>query len=246
MSSHTEMGYTAVNMTFAKSAESAQILHVDSDREMGNSVATLLERQNDEFTVTHESCPTEALESIRERPFDCIISDYDMPKMNGVEFLRRLRLESPDLPFILFTDGGREEVSSGAMPAGVTDYVEKRGGNDRFRILGNRVRNAVEKYRSRLDRQRGIDSGESTQDGEGNVPRGDMEDRPSGWTPCIEVIEAVAAREGVDPVDLTPPLSEAIDPEGLNAVCRGSPVRVTFEYHGYLVTIDGNGQVDLS
>ncbi len=64
-------------------------------------------------------------------------------------------------------------------------------------------------------------------------------------TPSMAVIEAVAAREGVDPTTLTDPLCEAIDPEALNTMCRTSTVRVTFEYHGYLITIDGDNQVDL-
>ena len=73
-----------------------------------------------------------------------------------------------------------------------------------------------------------------------------MNTNSSGRTPSTAVIEAVAAREEVEPLDLTEPLAEAIDPDGLNAVCRTNPVRVTFEYHGYIVTIDGDTQVDLT
>jgi hypothetical protein len=56
----------------------------------------------------------------------------------------------------------------------------------------------------------------------------------------------VAASEEVDVCALTEPLYKSIDPDGLNAVCSTSTVRVTFEYHGYLVTIDGDNQVDLT
>ncbi len=68
----------------------------------------------------------------------------------------------------------------------------------------------------------------------------------SNRTPSTAVIQAVAACERVEPVDLMEPLSEAINPDGLNAVCRASTVHITFEYHGYIVTIDADNQVDLA
>jgi hypothetical protein len=73
-----------------------------------------------------------------------------------------------------------------------------------------------------------------------------MKTNSSGLAPTTAVIEAVAARESIEPLDLTEPLCKAIDPDGLNTVCCSSPVHVTFEYHGYLVTIDGDNQVDLT
>jgi hypothetical protein len=60
------------------------------------------------------------------------------------------------------------------------------------------------------------------------------------------VIEAVADREGVDPRDLSETLFEAVDPDALNMICREDSVRISFEYHGYLVTIDGRNNVDLT
>lgn len=72
-----------------------------------------------------------------------------------------------------------------------------------------------------------------------------MTTNASGQTPSTAVIRAVAAREGVEPMDLTEPLGETIDPDGLDSVCRTSTVHVTFEYHGYIVTIDTDNQVNL-
>ena len=66
------------------------------------------------------------------------------------------------------------------------------------------------------------------------------------------VIDAVASREGVDPVALTTPLYEVIDPEGLDrlvdsATANGrSDVLVTFEYYGYDIAVDSDGSVTLS
>ena len=70
--------------------------------------------------------------------------------------------------------------------------------------------------------------------------------------PSLEVVGAVAARDGRDPTDLEVPLYEAIDPDALDALlessrARGSepPLRVGFSYHGYDVTVSSDGSLDL-
>ncbi len=88
------------------------------------------------------------LDQLAADDFDCVVSDYDMPDQNGVEFLETIREESPDLPFILYTGKGSEEVASDAISAGVTDYVQKESGTSQYAVLANRVINAVEQYRA--------------------------------------------------------------------------------------------------
>ena len=80
--------------------------------------------------------------------------------------------------------------------------------------------------------------------------------RPSAMVPqqsaSEAVIESVASRVGVDPLELDTPLYDAIDPDELNALLDGtgranrSPVEVTFEYYGYTVTVDGERTVTLA
>jgi PAS domain S-box-containing protein len=69
-----------------------------------------------------------------------------MPGMNGIEFLRVIRADYPNLPFILYTGKGSEEVASEAISAGVTDYLQKEGGTDQYAILANRIVNVAERY----------------------------------------------------------------------------------------------------
>jgi len=64
------------------------------------------------------------------------------------------------------------------------------------------------------------------------------------------VLEAVAERAGVDVLDLSVPLYDAVDPEALDAFYRtggdaATPIRVSFEYCGYEVTVSGDGEVVL-
>lgn len=59
------------------------------------------------------------------------------------------------------------------------------------------------------------------------------------------VIEAVAIADNIEPEGLEPSLYEVIDPDALNALFRGTKGEVTFEYAGYLVTVDNQSCVDL-
>ncbi|WP_138007012.1 hybrid sensor histidine kinase/response regulator [Halalkalirubrum salinum] len=126
---------------------SISVLHVDDEPEFGELTATFLERSDDRLAVEPVSRPADALDRADEA--DCIVSDYDMPGMNGIELLDAIRTAHGEMPFILFTGKGNEEVASDAISAGVTDYLQKDRGVDQYTILANRITNAVEQHRSR-------------------------------------------------------------------------------------------------
>lgn len=127
---------------------SSRILHVDDEPDLADLTATFLHRENDSFTVDTATTVSEGLDRLNEAHFDCIVSDFDMPGQNGVEFLKAVREEHPELPFILFTGKGSEEVASDAISAGVTDYLQKEGGTDQYTVLANRISNAINHQRS--------------------------------------------------------------------------------------------------
>ncbi len=110
--------------------DSIRVLHVDDDPDFGDLTATVLEREDERFVVETATTATEGLDSMWDRPPDCIVSDYDMPELDGIEFLERVREEYPEMPFILFTGKGSESVASQAISAGVTDYLEKTTGSN--------------------------------------------------------------------------------------------------------------------
>ena len=132
-----------------------QILHVDDEPSITDLTATFLEREDDQFSVETATSADEGLQHLGDRPPDCIVSDYNMPGMDGLEFLQAVREDYPDLPFILFTGKGSEEVASDAISAGVTDYLQKKSGTEQYELLANRIRNAVDARREtkRADRQ---------------------------------------------------------------------------------------------
>lgn len=133
---------------------SIRILHVDDDPDFSDLTAEFLELQDDRFTVTAADHAGDGLERLADEEFDCVVSDYDMPGKSGIEFLAAVREEFPDLPFILFTGKGSEEVASDAISEGVTDYLQKATGSEQYELLANRIATAVEQYRTERELER--------------------------------------------------------------------------------------------
>ncbi|MFB6297449.1 MAG: PAS domain S-box protein [Salinirussus sp.] len=124
-----------------------RVLHVDDDPGITDLTATFLERESERVSVETATSADEGLELLTESEFDCIVSDYQMPGMNGIEFLESVAEDHPDLPFILYTGKGSEEVASEAIGAGVTDYLQKETGTDHYDLLANRILRAVNTQR---------------------------------------------------------------------------------------------------
>jgi PAS domain S-box-containing protein len=132
-----------------------RLLHVDDEPEFADLTKTFLERDDDRFTVETVTSADEGLQHLADCPPDCIVSDYNMPGTDGIEFLRTVRERDADLPFIFFTGKGSEELASDAISAGVTDYLQKQSGTEQFELLANRIKNAVQARREaqRAERQ---------------------------------------------------------------------------------------------
>ncbi|GAB7013052.1 hybrid sensor histidine kinase/response regulator [Halolamina salina] len=124
-----------------------RVLHVDDDRDLAALTATFLERENDRISVETAADADEALERIGE-DVDCVVADYELPGRSGIELLEAVRADYPDLPFVLYTGKGSEEIASDAISAGVTDYLQKDSGTGQYAVLANRIVNAVEAARS--------------------------------------------------------------------------------------------------
>ncbi|WP_276254689.1 bacterio-opsin activator domain-containing protein [Halomontanus rarus] len=128
-------------------------LVVDNDPGFADLAASMLEREDDSLDVETATSADEALTTIEDsKPsVDCIVSDYEMPGTTGLELLESVRETDPDLPFILFTGKGSEEIASEAIAAGVTQYLQKKPGRDRYTLLANQITNAVSQYRTETE-----------------------------------------------------------------------------------------------
>lgn len=135
-----------INNGMTGAREAIRILHVDDEPSFALMVADRLAREHDGFEIVTESSPTDGLDRLQTAEFDCVVSDYQMPEMDGLAFLNIVRENYGDIPFILFTGKGSEEIASEAITAGVTDYLRKASGVERYSMLANRILNAVERY----------------------------------------------------------------------------------------------------
>jgi PAS domain S-box-containing protein len=130
------------------------VLHVDDDPSITELATTMLERETD-IRVTTANDPESVPEIFERGAYDCIVSDYDMPQVDGLELFDRLKpvFGADDFPYILFTGRGSEEVAAEALNSGVTGYLQK-GGSEQYERLANRIRNATKQYRAqrRADR----------------------------------------------------------------------------------------------
>jgi|AntRauMinimDraft_4_1070384.scaffolds.fasta_scaffold01626_2 PAS domain S-box-containing protein len=141
--------------TGSPDADPVHVLHVEDDEAFADLAATYLERDDGgaPLSVTTTTDPETALDCVGD--VDCVVSDYEMQAMDGLDLLEAVREDHPDLPFVLFTGRGSEGIASDAISAGVTDYLQKGTGTDQYAVLANTVRNAVGRRRAREDAQRG-------------------------------------------------------------------------------------------
>ena len=144
---------------------SIRVLVVDDDSALANLVAEYVPHEDDRLVVETATSAREGLDRLAAAGIDCIVSDYDMPGLDGLELLEAVRESHPDLPFVLFTGKGSEGVASEAIYAGVTDYLQKGTGTDQYALLANRITNAVEHARAEQARDRHLAVIESAHEG---------------------------------------------------------------------------------
>ncbi|MFB6361241.1 MAG: PAS domain-containing protein [Halobacteriales archaeon] len=130
-----------------------RVLHVDDEPMFAETAAEFLERADERLTVETVESAEAGLDRLAE-DLDCIVSDYDMPGQDGIEFLEAVRAAFPDLPFILFTGKGSEEIASEAVSAGVTDYLQKTTGTEQYELLANRITNTVAQRQAQTEARR--------------------------------------------------------------------------------------------
>jgi len=102
------------------------VLFVDDEPALLEITRTYLEKSG---SITVETCRSalEALGILKTRKFDVIVSDYEMPLVDGIMFLKILRTEGNDTPFLIFTGKGREHVVIDALNNGADYYLQKGG-----------------------------------------------------------------------------------------------------------------------
>ncbi|MDO8841069.1 PAS domain S-box protein [Methanocalculus sp.] len=103
-----------------------QILYVDDEPALLEIGRLFLEKSGDITVKTALSAP-EAIRLLSDHAVDAIVSDYQMPGMDGIALLKHLRSGGERTPFIIFTGKGREDVVIEALNNGADFYLQKGG-----------------------------------------------------------------------------------------------------------------------
>jgi PAS domain S-box-containing protein len=126
------------------------VLYVDDEPVMLDTFMRFLEK-DPEFRVVPAPSAKTALELLKNTGCDAIVSDYEMPEIDGIQFLKIIREKYPRMPFIIFTGKGREDIVIESLNNGA-DYYVRKGGDPRaqFAELGSKIRHAVELRESQV------------------------------------------------------------------------------------------------
>ncbi len=126
-----------------------RILHVDDDPCILEISKSILEMECN-FEVDTALSVDEACKKMKAQSYDAVISDYEMPQKNGLDFLKELRQQKNGIPFILFTGKGREEVAITALNLGADGYYNKQGSPETvYGELAHGIRLATERLKAK-------------------------------------------------------------------------------------------------
>ena len=129
-------------MASVRTVDDTQLLVVADD---GDQLSSVAERECDAELLTASTADA-ALETLTERPVDCILTPHRLPDASGLELLERVREREPDCPVVFAPSDGDETLASAAITAGVTEYVpESRRATD----LAAAIRRALETGRAK-------------------------------------------------------------------------------------------------
>src|SRR5262245_18089912 len=134
-----------------------KILVVDDDPLIIRSLCELL--RIEKYDVTSASSGLEALQKLKDDPVDLVLSDINMPEIDGFKLLQEVKARYPDILMILITGFGTIESAVEAMKLGAYDYVTKPLVDDEIKVIlrraleQKRLRQENEDLRDRLDRR---------------------------------------------------------------------------------------------
>ena len=127
-----------------------RLLVIDDDPGHREICRRFLEQQHvDKFDFLEADLAEDGLALCQAESPDCILLDYRLPDLDGLEFLRTLKADNGGVPFpvIMMTGDGNETLAAEAIQAGAADYLPKRFLSSES--LGRAVASAIEKHKLR-------------------------------------------------------------------------------------------------
>ena len=100
-----------------------KILIVDDDKNLNSGITTFL--KSNDIIVVSAFDGEEGYSKIRDERFDLVLSDLEMPKVDGIQLLKKTKLKNPEMPFVIMTAFASVENAVEAMKIGADDYLTK-------------------------------------------------------------------------------------------------------------------------
>jgi putative nucleotidyltransferase with HDIG domain len=115
-----------------------KILIVDDDPSI-RSILSLILKENDAYKVLMAENGRQALDILKNNPVDAILSDIQMPEMNGLELLKEVKSHDPTLPVIMITGFPTIDVAIDSMKKGASDFITKPFKFDQVELILSRI-----------------------------------------------------------------------------------------------------------
>ncbi|MGD0805680.1 MAG: response regulator [Candidatus Bathyarchaeia archaeon] len=116
-----------------------RVLLVDDDPCQLELIETAIRGIDKSLIFEKANSGEKALELVHGKHFDCLVSNYIMPRMSGLELFEKLRAEGYYIPFILFTALDDESMAKSARQIGVDDIIEKEPSLTVYNVLAQRI-----------------------------------------------------------------------------------------------------------
>ena len=120
-----------------------RVLVVDENPDVVELTQTFLEREDPGLDVRTELDPRDAIDRVTAEDIDCVVSDFRMPQLDGLELHERVR-DIAHVPFFIFTAAQEEEVLAAGDSADVDGIIQKGTGTGHYGELAARIREAVD------------------------------------------------------------------------------------------------------
>ncbi|WP_135662016.1 PAS domain-containing protein [Halorhabdus rudnickae] len=145
-----------------KDSGAKRVLYVNDDEAFADLVGTKLPRIDPTIEITTVRDAEAAIEAVSTTAIDCVVTSYALPEGTGIDLLEAIQARHADVPTILFTGRGSEEIASRAIQANVSDYIPIRSNAESFELLARRIDTLVGAKRERAMAERVTDRFERT------------------------------------------------------------------------------------
>jgi CheY-like chemotaxis protein len=129
------------------STNAISVLHVDDDELALELIKHNLEKTDAEIVVYSEKDPHCALDTMKSLKFDCVLCDYEMPGLSGLQLLERIKEIDKQLPVIFISSQMDEKIAAQVLRAGATDYYTKSPDMAQYERLSNDIKRVVREQR---------------------------------------------------------------------------------------------------